>query len=83
MQFGKIHGVALIVLGLFLLGMQVIFYMSPTSGGPVSAESPGQRIERKTNPLPGIVGVISLFAGVAIFATRRKLDEPQTKHAVK
>jgi LPXTG-motif cell wall-anchored protein len=38
---------------------------------------------QKTNSVSGILGVASLIAGVAVFATRRRADEPEAKNAVK
>jgi hypothetical protein len=31
MQFGKIHGIALAILGIVLLGIQTAYYMMPTT----------------------------------------------------
>ena len=83
MQFGKIHGIALAVLGAILLGAQVMFYVTPTKVVSGPAESSTPKVEHKTNPVAGILGVVSLIAGVAIFVTGRPADEPEAKHAVK
>jgi hypothetical protein len=83
MQFGRIHGVALAVLGAILLGVQAMLYLtSPKVLNGTNASSV-PAIERKTSPVAGILGLGSLIAGVAIFATRRRADEPEAKHAVK
>jgi hypothetical protein len=83
MQFGKIHGIALAVLGVILLGFQGMLYM-PTGKVPTGVTgSSSPMAEHKTNPVAGILGIASLLAGVAIFATRRQADEPEEKHAVK
>jgi hypothetical protein len=39
MQFGKIHGIALAILGIVLLGIQTVYYMMPTNviSGPTGA----------------------------------------------
>jgi hypothetical protein len=83
MQFGRIHGVALAVLGAILLSIQAMLYMAPNQvvSGPTESSIP--KIEPKTNPVTGILGIVSLVAGVAIFATGRRADEPESKHAVK
>jgi len=83
MQFGKIHGVALVVLGAILLGIQAMLYMTPQKVVSDPIESSIPKVEHKSNPLAGIFGVLSLIAGVAIFSTRRRADEPEPKHAVK
>ena len=31
MQFGKIHGIALTILGIILLGIQTMYYVMPTN----------------------------------------------------
>ena len=83
MQFGKIHGVALAVLGAILLGIQAMLYMTPQKVVSGPAESSTTKVEHKANPVAGILGMVSLVAGAAIFATARRADEPETKHAVK
>jgi hypothetical protein len=83
MQFGKIHGVALAVLGAILLGFQAMLYMTPKQVVSGPTESPIPKVEHKTNPVVGILGMASLIAGVAIFATGRRADEAEAKHAVK
>jgi hypothetical protein len=83
MQFGKIHGVALVILGTVLLCIQAMLYFTPkeVSGGAI--ETSITKTERKTNPVAGILGVVSLIAGIAIFSTARRADEPEAKHAVR
>ena len=83
MQFGRIHGVALAVLGAILLGVQAMLYLTSPGAPGSPGESSVPAIERKTIPVAGILGIGSLIAGVAIFATRRRADEPVAKHAVK
>jgi hypothetical protein len=41
------------------------------------------KVEHRTNPAAGILGVISLIASVGVFVMRRKADEPETKYAIK
>jgi hypothetical protein len=82
MQFGKIHGTALAILGIVLLGIQTMYYMMPTNavGGPTTVS---RTVPHAVNPLFGIVGLISLLAGVAIVLTANRRDEPDRKNAVK
>jgi hypothetical protein len=83
MQFGKIHGIALALLGVILLGIQGVLYM-PTGKVPIAATGSSlPAAEHKTNPVAGILGIAFLFAGAAIFFTRRRADEPEAKHAVR
>ena len=83
MQFGKIHGVALIVLGAVLLCIQAMLYLAPKEVSSGATETSISKTEHKTNPMAGLLGVVSLIAGIAIFSTARRADEPEAKHAVK
>ena len=79
MQLAKIHGFAVIVLGVLLLGLQTMLYLTPkqvVSGPP---KPPTAKVEHETYPAPGILGLVSLTAGAAIFATRRRADQPEAK----
>ena len=56
MQFGRMHGIALAVLGFILLGIQGMLYM-PTGKVPAGATgSSSPAVEHKTNPVVGILG---------------------------
>jgi hypothetical protein len=82
MQFGKVQGGALLVLGFLLLALQLYFFhpfvtvSAPSEGGmSTSATSHG--------PLAGVVGGICVLAGAAIFFSARRKDEPPPQRAVK
>jgi hypothetical protein len=89
MQFGRIHGIALIVLGLLLIGVQIDFAFAGRSEVQTSSQpSPTttaiqQPRPNRLGPLAGILGAASLLGGAAIFATARRRDEPSPQHAVK
>jgi len=81
MQFGRISGLALVVLGIILCGLQAVLIVAPkkdSQAAEVTAKS-----QHRATPLPGIVGVGSLITGIALFATARRKDEPPAKYAVK
>lgn len=82
MQFGKIHGIALTILGIILLGIQTVYYVMPTHSisGPTAAS---RTVPHVVNPLFGIVGLLSILVGVAIVLTANRRDEPDRKNAVK
>jgi uncharacterized protein YhhL (DUF1145 family) len=82
MQFGRIHGIALAILGIALLGIQTMQYMMPTGviNGPTRVS---QTAHHAVIPLFGIFGLLSLLVGVAIVATANRRDEPDRKNAVK
>ena len=80
MQFGRISGIALMVLGALLLAFQATAFLSSPTVNPTPST---QEQPHKTTPLPAIVGAVSVILGVALFATARRRDEPDPKHAVK
>jgi hypothetical protein len=80
MQFGKIHGIALAILGIVLLGIQTVQYMTPTN---VMSGPTGSQTNHAVSPLIGIVGLISLLVGAIVVATASRRDEPDRKNAVK
>ena len=65
-----------------MLGIQTVYYMMPTNviSGPTAVS---QTAHHAVNPLIGVVGLISLTAGVVIAATAQRRDEPDRKNAVK
>jgi hypothetical protein len=82
MQFGRIHGIALAILGIILLGIQTMYYTMPKKviSGPTAVS---QTAHHAINPLFGIVGLLSLLVGVAIVLTANRRDEPDRKNAIK
>ena len=83
MQFGRFHGVALIALGVMLLGLQTMLYMTTKQVVTGQPESSTTKLEHETYPVPGILGIASLMASVAILATRRRAQGTEAKNAVK
>jgi hypothetical protein len=83
MQLGKIHGFALIVLGVMLLGLQAMVYMTPKQVVTGPPEFSTTKAEHETYPVPGILGLVFLTAGIAILASGLGADEPEAKNAVK
>jgi hypothetical protein len=81
-ELGKIHGFALIALGVILFGLQAMLYMTPKQVVTGSPESPTTKVGHETYPAPGILGSVSLTAGVAILVTRRRADELEAENAV-
>jgi len=83
MQFGKIHGLALAALGIILLGLQVMFSMTANTVTSDATEASMLKVEHRTIPVAGILGVVFLIAGAGIYITRRNPDEPEKRYAVK
>ena len=73
-QLGKIHGFALIALGVILFGLQAMLYMTPKQVVTGPPGSPTTKVGHETYPAPGILGSMCLTAGVAILVTRRRAD---------
>jgi uncharacterized membrane protein len=84
MQFGKIHGIALFVLGLILVLVQAVISFSPRREEAVApARDTTQTVEGKMALVPGIFGGIFLLGGIWIVFTSRRSDEPPAERAVK
>jgi len=81
MQFGRFCGLALVVLGIILCGLQVVLVVAPKMNRQASEVT--SNAEHRSNPLPGIVGAGSLVAGIAMRRAVASRDEPEPKHAVK
>jgi hypothetical protein len=82
MQFGRIYGVSLIVLGILLCVLQFVRYAAQ----PKNEVNPSQAVRKEehlSSSLPGIIGAGSLAAGIALFVTARRKDEPNPKYKVK
>jgi hypothetical protein len=81
-ELGKIHGFALIALGVMLFGLQAMLYMTPKQVVTGPPESPTTKVGHETYPAPGIIGLVCLTAGVVILVTRRRADEFEARNAV-
>ena len=81
-ELGKIHGFALIALGVILFGLQAMLYMTPKQVVTGPPESPTTKVGHETYPAPGILGLVCLTAGVGILVTRRRANELKAKNAV-
>jgi len=82
MQFGRISGIALVVLGIVLCGLQAVLLVTPKKDRE-APEATTTTAEHRPSSLPGLVGAASVIAGIAILATGRRRDETDRKYAVK
>src|SRR5258708_36345196 len=77
----KTSGLGLIVLGILLLGAQLVLYLGfknvhpPPGTGEQHIEPPPSA---RTTPLPGVFGAISLIAGIALVAKRPEDADAKT-----
>lgn len=83
MQFGKVHGIALFVLGLVLVLVQAAISLSPRRETVSSARDTTPTVEGKMTFAPGILGGVFLLGGIWIVFTSRRSDEPPAERAVK
>jgi hypothetical protein len=82
MQFGRIYGIGLIVLGIILCLLQFVRYAAQpkTDANQVHTEKKSAHI---VSSFPGIIGAGSLGIGIVLFVTARRKDEPSPKYKVK
>ena len=71
------------ILGLLLCSFQTARYMGPHKEVAPQSEPRTAKTEHVISSLPGIIGAGSLVAGVALFVTARRKDEPDPKYKVK
>jgi uncharacterized membrane protein len=83
MQFGKIHGIALFVLGLVLVLVQGAISLSPRRETVSPARVTTPTVESNMIYAPGILGGVFLLGGIWIVFTSRRSDEPPAERAVK
>ncbi len=74
MRFGRVYGVGLIVLGLVLLVLQFVHYMTSSKEvGPTQTKTRTvKNTQHLTSSWPGFIGAGSLVAGIALFVTARR-----------
>lgn len=82
MQFGKFHGIALMLLGVVVLAIQLSFVALAKNERPAT-EVTAQMKEHRINLWPSVLGAVFLVAGFGVFITARRKDEPSPKNAVK
>jgi uncharacterized membrane protein len=83
MQFGKIQGIALFVLGLILVLVQAVIAMRPQKDPGAAAQDGRQAVESNISYAPGVIGGIFLLGGIWVIFTSRRSDEPPAERAVK
>jgi uncharacterized membrane protein len=83
MQFGKVHGIALLVLGFLLILVQGVISMSPRQDASTPARNMTQNVEGKISFAPGIFGALLVFGGIWIVYSAKRRDEPPPERAVK
>jgi uncharacterized membrane protein YqjE len=83
MQFGKIHGIALFVLGMVLVLVQFVIMTGARKDEGRDVRDTTPTVESKLSYAPGVFGAIFLLGGIWVIYTSRRSDEPPTERAVK
>jgi hypothetical protein len=87
MQFGRIYGIALIILGVILIGVQLDFALGSRGNVPPRGQPSGASVQphdvHRLGPLDGIIGTASLIAGIAVFSSARRGDQPHPSRRVR
>lgn len=84
MQFGKIQGAVLGILGLMLILLQIFLSHPYATVVRPSGENPtATQPDNSHFPLAGILGGICVFAGAAFYITAGRKNEPNPPNAVK
>jgi hypothetical protein len=81
MQFGRLMGGGLMLLGILLIGIQLTLGFGHKKEG-TSYNDPGLSSPRDL-PVPVFIGAALLIGGAVTFAMARRRDEPDPEHAVK
>jgi hypothetical protein len=82
-QFGKLIGICLIILGLLLISLQA--WSSVFSGQLHPQHVPAAHVQQRSDAghVPGIIGTIVMIAGFVIFGSTRRNDQDRPRNPVK
>jgi hypothetical protein len=83
MQFGKVHGIALFVLGLVMLLVQFVIVTGARKDEGRDVRDTTPTVESKLSYAPGVIGGLFLLGGIWVIYTSRRADEPPAERAVK
>jgi len=83
MQFGKVTGIGLFVLGLFLILVQFVIITGARKDEGRDVRDTTPTVESKLSYAPGVIGGLFLLGGIWVIFTSRRADEPPAERAVK
>ena len=83
MQFGKITGIGLFVLGFILALVQFVIVTGARRDEGKDVRDTTPTVESKLSYAPGVIGGLFLLGGVWVIYTSRRADEPPAERAVK
>jgi len=83
MQFGKVNGIALFVLGIILVLVQFVIITGARKDEGKDVRDTTPTVESKLSYAPGIFGGIFLLGGIWVIYTSWRGDEPPSERVVK
>jgi uncharacterized membrane protein len=83
MQFGKVTGLGLFVLGFILLLAQFVILTGARKDEGKDVRDTKPTAESNLSYAPGIIGGLFLLGGIWVIYTSRRADEPPAERAVK
>lgn len=83
MQFGKVTGISMLVLGMILALVQFIIMTGARRDEGKQVRDSIPTVESKLSYAPGIIGGLFLLGGIWVIYTSRRADEPPAERAVK
>jgi len=83
MQFGRVTGIAMLVLGMILALVQFIIVTGARRDEGKRVRDNTPTVESKLSYAPGIIGGLFLVGGIWVIYTSRRADEPPVERAVK
>jgi uncharacterized membrane protein len=83
MQFGKVTGLGLFVLGFILLLVQFVIVTGARRDEGKDVRDTTPTVENNLSYAPGVIGGLFLLGGIWVIYTSRRADEPPVERAVK
>jgi hypothetical protein len=83
MQFGKVTGIGLCVLGMILALVQFVIMTGARRDEGKDVRDTTPTVESKLSYAPGVIGGLFLLGGIWVIYTSRRADEPPAERAVK
>jgi hypothetical protein len=83
MQFGKVTGLGLFVLGMILLLVQFVIVTGARKDEGKDVRDATPTVESNLSYAPGVIGGLFLLGGIWVIYTSRRADEPPAERAVK
>ena len=83
MQFGKVTGIGLFVLGTMLALVQFVIMTGVRRDEGKDVRDSTPTVESKLSYAPGVIGAVFVFGGIWVIYTAKRRDEPPPERAVK